>query len=103
MKELEKPGLDPRGAAKPFEFANVHGLDDLRPGMVLPGIITNITKFGAFVDIGVKESGLVHVSQLSDQFVRNPLEVVQLGQQVLVRVVEVDYARKRVALSMKGI
>ena len=103
LKELEKPGLDPRGAAQSFAFGNVHGLDDLHPGMVLPGIVTNITNFGAFVDIGVKESGLVHVSQLSDQFVRNPLEVVQLGQQVMVRVVEVDYARKRVALSMKGI
>lgn len=103
LKELEKPGLDPRGAAKAFEFANVHSLDDLQPGMVLPGIVTNITNFGAFVDIGVKDSGLVHVSQLADKFVRNPMEVVSLGQQVMVRVVEVDYARKRVALSMKGI
>jgi uncharacterized protein len=103
LKELEKPGLDPRGAAKPFEFANVHSLDDLHPGMVLPGIVTNITNFGAFIDIGVKDSGLVHVSQLADKFVRNPMEVVSLGQQVMVRVVEVDYARKRVALSMKGI
>jgi uncharacterized protein len=103
LKELEKPGLDPRGAAKAFEFANVHSLDDLQPGMVLPGIVTNITNFGAFVDIGVKDSGLVHVSQMADKFVRNPMEVVSLGQQVMVRVVEVDYARKRVALSMKGI
>ncbi len=103
LKEIEKPGLDPRGAAKSFEFANVRSLDDLHPGMVLPGIVTNITNFGAFVDIGVKDSGLVHVSQLSDKFVRDPMEVVSLGQQVTVRVVEVDYARKRVALSMKGI
>ena len=103
LKELEKPGLDPRGAAKSFEFANVRSLDDLYPGMILPGIVTNITNFGAFVDIGVKDSGLVHVSQLADKFVRNPMEVVSLGQQVTVRVVEVDYARKRVALSMKGI
>lgn len=103
LKELEKPGLDPRGAARAFEFANVHSLDDLHPGMILPGIVTNITNFGAFVDIGVKDSGLVHVSQLADKFVRNPMEVVSLGQQVTVRVVEVDYARKRVALSMKGI
>ena len=103
LKELEKPGLDPRGAAKTFEFANVHTLDDLHPGMILPGIVTNITNFGAFVDIGVKDSGLVHVSQLADKFVRDPMEVVALGQQVTVRVVEVDYARKRVALSMKGI
>ena len=102
LKEIEKPGLDPRGAAKSFEFANVRSLDDLHPGMVLPGIVTNITNFGAFVDIGVKDSGLVHVSQLSDKFVRDPMEVVSLGQQVTVRVVEVDYGRKRVALSMKG-
>lgn len=102
LKEIEKPGLDPRGAAKSFEFANVHSLDDLHPGMILPGIVTNITNFGAFVDIGVKDSGLVHVSQLSDKFVRDPMEVVSLGQQVMVRVVEVDYGRKRVALSMKG-
>jgi len=102
LKEIEKPGLDPRGAAKSFEFANVHSLDDLQPGMILPGIVTNITNFGAFVDIGVKDSGLVHVSQLSDKFVRDPMEVVSLGQQVTVRVVEVDYGRKRVALSMKG-
>ncbi|MCW5921813.1 MAG: RNA-binding transcriptional accessory protein [Saprospiraceae bacterium] len=103
LKELEKPGLDPRGAAKPFEFANVHSLEDLHPGMVLPGIVTNITNFGAFVDIGLKDSGLVHVSQLADKFVRDPMEVVSLGQQVTVRVVEVDFARKRVALSMKGV
>jgi uncharacterized protein len=101
LKEIEKPGLDPRGAAKSFEFANVRSLDDLHAGMILPGIVTNITNFGAFVDIGVKDSGLVHVSQLSDKFVRDPMEVVSLGQQVTVRVVEVDYARKRVALSMK--
>lgn len=103
LKELEKPGLDPRGAAKAFEFGNVHTLDDLQPGMILPGIVTNITNFGAFVDIGVKDSGLVHVSQLADKFVRDPMEVVSLGQQVTVRVLEVDYSRKRVALSMKGI
>jgi len=103
LKEIEKPGLDPRGAAKSFEFANVHTLDDLHPGMILPGIVTNITNFGAFVDIGVKDSGLVHVSQLSDKFVRDPMEVVSLGQQVTVRVVEVDYGRKRVALSMKNL
>jgi uncharacterized protein len=102
LKELEKPGLDPRGSAKTFEFANVHSLDDLHEGMILPGIITNITNFGAFVDIGIKDSGLVHVSQLSNKFVRNPLEVVQLQQQVMVKVLEVDYQRKRVALTMKG-
>ena len=103
LKELEKPGLDPRGAAKAFQFANVHSIEDLYVGMVLPGIVTNITNFGAFVDIGIKDSGLVHVSQLADKFVRDPMEVVSLGQQVTVRVVEVDAARKRVALSMKGV
>jgi uncharacterized protein len=103
LKELEKPGLDPRGEAKAFEFANVRSLDDLYPGMILPGIVTNITNFGAFVDIGVKDSGLVHVSQMADKFVRNPMEVVSLGQQVTVKVVEVDYGRKRVALTMKGL
>ncbi len=103
LKELEKPGLDPRGNAKTFAFANVHSLDDLHPGMILPGIVTNITNFGAFIDIGVKDSGLVHISQMGDKFVKNPLEVVKLQQQVMVRVVEVDYVRKRVALSMKGV
>ncbi|MFM8371439.1 MAG: S1 RNA-binding domain-containing protein, partial [Bacteroidota bacterium] len=101
MKELEKPGLDPRGAAKAFEFGNVHSMQDLHEGMILPGIVTNITNFGAFVDIGVKESGLVHVSQMADKFIKNPMDVVSLGQQVTVRVVEVDLARKRVALSMR--
>ncbi len=103
LKELEKPGLDPRGSAKAFEFGNVRSLEDLHEGMILPGIVTNITNFGAFVDIGVKDSGLVHVSQLADKFVRNPMEVVTLGQQVTVRVVEIDHHRKRVALSMKGL
>ena len=103
MKELEKPGLDPRGAAKPFEFGNVRSIEDLSVGMVLPGIVNNITAFGAFVDIGIKDSGLVHVSQMADKFIKNPSEVVSLNQQVMVRVVEVDMQRKRVALSMKGL
>lgn len=103
LKELEKPGLDPRGTAQPFEFGNVHSIEDLTPGMILPGIITNITNFGAFVDIGVKAGGLIHVSQLADKFVKNPAEVVKLNQQVMVRVVEVDLERKRVALSMRGV
>lgn len=103
MKELEKPGLDPRGAAKPFEFGNVRSIEDLAVGMVLPGIVNNITAFGAFVDIGIKDSGLVHVSQMADKFIKNPSEVVSLNQQVMVRVVEVDMQRKRVALSMRGV
>jgi protein Tex len=101
LKELEKPGLDPRGEAKPFEFGNVRTLEDLHEGMILPGIVTNITAFGAFVDIGIKDSGLVHVSQLAHKFVRNPAEVVSLNQHVTVKVVEVDRQRKRVALTMK--
>ncbi len=103
LKELDKPGLDPRGEAKPVEFGNVRSMEDLREGMVLPGIVTNITNFGAFVDIGVKQDGLVHVSQLANRFVRNPAEVVKLNQQVRVRVVEVDLSRKRIHLSMKEV
>ena len=100
--ELLKPGRDPRGKAKLFEFAkDVRKLDDLKPGMILPGIVTNITKFGAFVDVGVKQDGLVHVSQLADRFVSDPTEVVKLNQEVRVRVLEVDLARKRIAFSMK--
>jgi protein Tex len=103
LKELDKPGLDPRGEAKAFEFGNVHSLEDLSTGMVLPGIVTNITNFGAFVDIGVKQDGLVHISQLANKFVKNPADVVSLNQQVTVKVMEVDVARKRVTLSMKEV
>lgn len=103
LKELAKPGLDPRGKAQPFEFGAVQTLDDLEEGMVLPGIVTNITNFGAFVDIGIKENGLVHVSEMADRFVRNPAEVVRLQQEVKVRVLKVDRERKRVQLSMKQI
>ncbi len=103
MRELAKPGLDPRGKAKPFNFGDVHAIEDLQPGMVLPGIVTNITNFGVFVDVGVKQDGLVHISQLANHFVRNPAEVVQLQQQVKVRVIEVDLARKRIQLSMKDV
>lgn len=102
LRELAKPGLDPRGAAKPFEFSNeVQSMEDLREGMVLPGIVTNITNFGAFVDIGVKQDGLVHVSQMANRFVKNPADVVSLQQEVRVKVLEVDLARKRITLSMK--
>lgn len=102
LKELEKPGLDPRGSAKSFEFdKNVQTINDLQVGMVLPGIVNNITNFGAFVDIGIKESGLVHISQMADRFIKNPNEVVKLNQEVQVRVMEIDQARKRVQLSMK--
>jgi protein Tex len=104
LKELEKPARDPRAERETFAFdAQVRTVDDLREGMVLPGIVTNITAFGAFVDIGVKQDGLVHVSQLADRFVKDPNEVVRLQQTVKVRVTEVDLARKRIALSMKGV
>jgi protein Tex len=103
MKELEKPGLDPRGEAKSFQFANVRTIEDLTVGMVLPGIITNVTAFGAFVDIGVKQDGLVHVSQLSNKYVRNPADVVFLSQEVNVRVVDVDIKRRRIQLTMKDL
>ena len=103
MKELDKPGLDPRGEAKAFEFGNVRTMDDLKVGMVLPGIVTNITNFGAFIDVGVKQDGLVHVSQMANRFIRSPSEVVKLQQQVQVKVIEVDISRKRVMLSMKDI
>ena len=101
LKELEKPGLDPRKAAKVFEFdPNVKTIKDLKPGMILPGIVNNITAFGCFVDLGIKESGLVHISQLKEGFVSDVNEVVKLHQHVHVRVTEVDEARKRVQLSM---
>jgi len=101
VKELEKPGLDPRKAAKVFEFdPNVKTIGHLKTGMVLPGIVNNITNFGCFVDIGIKESGLVHISQLKEGFVSDVNEVVKMHQQVKVKVVEVDESRKRVQLTM---
>ena len=104
LTELEKPGRDPRGEVEVFEFdKNVHTLSDLIIGMELPGIVTNITNFGAFVDIGVHQDGLVHISQLSDRFVTDPTQVIRLHQYVRVRVVEVDMHRKRIGLSMKNI
>lgn len=101
LKELEKPGLDPRKAAKVFEFdANVRSMKDLKTGQILPGIVNNITAFGCFVDVGIKESGLVHISQLKEGYVSDVNEVVKLHQHVQVKVVEVDEARKRIQLSM---
>lgn len=102
MAELDKPGRDPRGQAEAFEFAaGINKPEDLVAGMVLPGIVTNITNFGAFVDIGVHQDGLVHVSQLADSFVSSPSQVVSLHQHVMVRVVDVDMRRNRISLSMK--
>ena len=104
MAELEKPGRDPREPLKQFAFdATVHEIGDLRPGQVLPGIVSNITNFGVFVDVGVHTKGLVHVSQLADHFVKDPTTVVSLQQQVKVKVVEVDLQRNRISLSMRGI
>lgn len=103
MAELEKPGRDPRKSFEAFSFdEHVHAITDLREGMRLPGIVTNVTNFGAFVDVGVHQDGLVHISQLADQFVDDPNKVVKVGQQVWVNVTEVDAKRKRIALSMKG-
>ena len=104
LAELEKPGRDPRAGFSAFAFAEgVNKIEDLRPGLELPGIVTNVTKFGAFVDIGVHRDGMVHISQLADRYVADPAEVVGVGREVLVRVVEVDLQRGRIALSMKGV
>ena len=102
LAELAKPGRDPRQQFEVFTFSEeVQNIDDLRPGMKLPGIITNVTAFGAFVDVGVHQDGLVHVSQLADRFVKDPRDVVKAQQQVTVTVLEVDLDRKRISLSMK--
>ncbi|MGB8358228.1 MAG: S1 RNA-binding domain-containing protein, partial [Bacteroidales bacterium] len=103
MQELAKPGRDPRSAIQEFSFADIHSIEDVKDGMLVPGIVTNITKFGAFVDIGVKQDGLVHVSQMADRYVDDPSKVVRLHQQVTVRVLSVDMVRKRIQLSMKGL
>ena len=104
MKELEKPGLDPRKQIESFEFdPNVKEVDDLMVGMVLPGIVTNITNFGAFVDIGVHQDGLVHISQLANRFIKDPNEAVRLHQHVRVKVIEVDHRRNRISLSIKQV
>lgn len=104
LQELDKPGRDPRQKIQVFEFdKNVRTLEDLQEGMELPGIVTNITNFGCFVDIGIKENGLVHVSQLADRFVSNPADVVRIHQHVRVKVMSIDHERKRIQLTMKGL
>ena len=101
--ELEKPGRDPRDEFVPFQFLEgVHEVSDLRPGMLCPGVVTNVTNFGAFVDIGVHQDGLVHVSQLADRFVKDPRDVVSPGDRVTVRVLEVNLAKNQIALTMKS-
>ena len=103
MAELDKPGRDPRRRFEAFSFAEgVEKITDLEPGMVLPGVVTNVTAFGAFVDVGVHQDGLVHISQLADRFVQDPHEIVKVHQKVTVRVLEVDVARNRIGLSMRG-
>jgi uncharacterized protein len=103
MDELAKPGRDPRSKIREFSFADIHTMEDLIPGMIVPGIVTNVTKFGAFVDIGIKQDGLVHISNMSNTYVTDPSKVVKLHQQVMVKVLDVDIERKRIQLSMKGI
>jgi uncharacterized protein len=101
LKELAKPGLDPRAEAESFEFANIYSLEEVQTGMELPGVVTNLTRFGAFVDIGVKQDGLVHVSEIANRYISDPAEVLKLGQKVKVKVLEIDLQRKRIALSIK--
>src|SRR5213076_1274191 len=102
LAELAKPGRDPREKFEAFQFAEgVNKIEDVKPGMKLPGIVTNVAAFGAFVDIGVHQDGLVHVSQLADRFVKDPNEVVKVQQRVEVTVLEVDLARKRIGLTMR--
>jgi protein Tex len=101
INELKKPGLDPRSEAQVFEFAQIFGIEDVHVGMEVPGIVTNLTRFGAFVDIGVKQDGLVHVSEIAHKYIQDPSEVLKLNQHVKVKVMEVDVARKRIALSIK--
>jgi uncharacterized protein len=101
LNELRKPGLDPRTELEPFEFANIYKIEDVKLGMIVPGMVTNITRFGAFIDIGVKQDGLVHVSEIADKFIADPNEVLKLNDRVQVKVTEVDIARKRIALSIK--
>lgn len=104
LEELKKPGRDPREQVATFNFSkNIYAIRDIKPEMILPGIVTNITNFGAFVDIGIKENGLIHISRLADKFVSDPTEIVRLHQQVNVKVVDVDYERKRIQLSLKDV
>ena len=103
VQELAKPGRDPREAFTAFAFSEeVHEIKDLRTGMKLPGLVTNVTDFGAFVDIGVHQDGLIHISQLADRFVEHPSQVVRVGQEVSVTVLDVDVARKRIGLSLRS-
>ncbi len=101
LNELKKPGLDPRSELEEFEYASIYKIEDVQVGMIVPGVVTNITRFGAFVDIGVKQDGLVHVSEIAHQYITDPNELLKLNDKVQVKVMEVDIARKRIALSIK--
>ena len=101
LNELKKPGLDPRSEVQQFEFANIYKIEDVKLGMVVPGVVTNLTRFGAFIDIGVKQDGLVHVSEIAHKYITDPNEVLKLNDKVQVKVLEVDVPRKRIALSIK--
>lgn len=101
LNELKKPGLDPRNELEQFEFAQIYKIEDVQTGMIVPGVVTNLTRFGAFVDIGVKQDGLVHVSEIAHRYISDPGEALKLGQKVQVKVMEVDVQRKRIALSIK--
>lgn len=104
VKELEKPGLDPRGLARQFAFTpGIFSFEDLHEGMVVNGLVNNITNFGAFVDIGIKESGLIHISNMANRYIKNPNEVVKLDQEVVVKIIEIDHSRKRIQLSLKEV
>ncbi|HKL66320.1 MAG TPA: S1 RNA-binding domain-containing protein, partial [Bacteroidales bacterium] len=103
MDELKKPGRDPRSEIEEFQFADVRSIEDLSEGMVVPGIVTNITRFGAFVDVGVKQDGLVHISNMANKFVKDPADVVKLHQHVKVKVIGVDIDRSRIQLSLKDV
>ncbi len=103
IKELEKPGRDPRSVIKVFEFdKTIYKIEDLQIGMILPGIVTNITNFGAFVDIGIKENGLIHISQMADEFISDPAQIVNVHEQLMVKIIDIDIQRKRIQLSLKG-
>jgi uncharacterized protein len=102
LKELAKPGRDPREAISSFQFDDtIKTIKDLKVGVSVPGIITNVTRFGAFVDIGIKENGLIHISQMTDKYIDDPGKVVQINQQVKVKIIEIDLVRKRIQLSLK--
>lgn len=101
LNELKKPGLDPRAEAISFEFANIFKLEDLVVGMIVPGMVTNITRFGAFIDIGVKQDGMVHVSEIANKYIADPKDVLKLNQKVMVKVMDIDMERKRISLSIK--